>query len=254
MSTLKRSASVYQGLDKKMKRESLLPTPTSPTSTTDELQDSPSHFELEPATPIACSTPIKQEPMVYNNNHINYDVMQFNEGVKRFNGYSCRFLKKPIKLQVFSAAMSITCNISVAVFSVPRLMRARLVKKMDEILDAASPSDLLKNPFRCSPVFLGIGPHARVFRQPAPAAAAEPFNHNELRRGMYFHGRLSLDVLGVKVHHTTHEVSLMLRLNELYVMADQITHTEETEQTMSLCTLEEPLEDEDGSEDDGIDY
>ena len=257
MSTLKRCASVYQGLDKKMKHDSLLPTPappSSPSSTTtdeEELKDSPSHFELEPATPIACSTPIKQEPMVYSN---NYDVMQFTEGVKRYNGYICRFLKKPLKLQLFSAAMSITCNISVAVFSMPRLIRARLIKKMDELLEAGGPCDRKKNPFTRSPVFLTLGPHVQLFRQPALAAAAEPFNQDELKRGTYFHGRLSLEVLGVKFHNASNELSLMLRVNELYMMADHVTRDDENEENMGVCSLEEPLEGEDGSDDDGIDY
>ena len=123
MPGLKRSTSVYHGLDKKMKKETLLPDPTPSLASTIDLEDSPSHFELEPATPIAYVTPVKQEPM----NTSNHDALKFYDGLKRFNGYNCKFLKKPIKLQVFSSAMSITYNSSVAIFSMPRLIRARLI-------------------------------------------------------------------------------------------------------------------------------
>ena len=180
---LKRCASVYQGLDKKIKLE-----PTTPTSIATELEDSPSHFEL---APIAAVTPIKQEPMEY------YEVHAFYEGIKRYNGYNCLFLKKPIKMGIFSSAMSITCNSSVAVFSMPRLIRARLSAKVDEVLDAgaAGPFENKKNPFTRSPVFLPIGRNARMFRQPSPGASAEAFAPEELKRGLYFHGRLCLEVL-----------------------------------------------------------
>ena len=124
--------------------------------------------------------------------------MKFQDGLKRFNGYVCKFLKKPLKLKLFSSAMYITCNNSVAIFGLPRLMRTRLIKKVEEVFEASGPSETKKNPFNKSPVFLSIGQHARLFRQPLPAVSAEPFSRTELKRGTYFHERLSLDVLGVK--------------------------------------------------------
>jgi hypothetical protein len=263
--TLKRCTSYYQGLDKRMKQEcTLLPSapPASPATSTmtiddnddDELKDSPSHFELEP--PALPLTPIKQEPMVYNNNDYG-TIHQFYEGVKRYNGYQCKFLKKPLKFQMFSSAMSLTCHSGVAVFSLPRLMRARLIKRVDELFDCVtqSPYDLKKNPFTRSPVFLGIGPHARLFRQPTPGAAAVAFGHEELRQGMYFHGRLSLDVLGVKSNSNNTELSLMLRVKELYFMADQLARSiDGDDENLGVCTLEEPLEGEEDTEDDGTTY
>jgi len=252
MPGLKRSTSVYQGLDKKMKKETLLPDPTPSLASTIDLEDSPSHFELEPAVPTAYVTPVKQEPM----NTINHDALKFYDGLKRFNGYNCKFLKKPIKLQVFSSAMSITCNSSVTIFSMPRLIRARLIQKTDELLQvvATSPFDLKKNIFTRSPVFLPLGHHARLFRQLTPGATAEPFAQEELKRGMYFHGRLSLDILGVKSNNTMNELSVMIRVKELYIMADHVTRSDENDENMGTCTLEEPIDGEDGSDDDGLDY
>jgi len=270
--TLKRCASFYQGLDKRMKQEcSLRPSapPASPATSTmtidgdendndddDELKDSPSHFELEP--PALPLTPIKQEPMVYNNNDYDFGTIhQFYEGVKRYNGFQCKFLKKPLKFQLFSSAMSITCHSAVAVFSLPRLIRARLIKRVDDLFNCVTDSltDVKKNPFTRSPVFLGFGPHARLFRQPTPGAAAVAFGHEELRQGMYFHGRISLDVLGVKSNNNNTELSLMLRVKELYFMADQIARSiDGNDENLGVCTLEEPLEGEDDTEDDGTTY
>jgi len=247
MPGLKRPSSVNLAVDKKIKCE----PPTASPTTTDELDDSPSHFELEP--PAGFITPIKQDPMGPS----NHDALKFLDGIKRYNGYACKFLKKPIKLQVFSSAMSITCNSSVAIFSMPRLIRARLIQKADELLEVAatSPFDLKKNPFTRSPVFLAVGHHARMFRQLTPGATAEPFGQEELKRGMYFHGRLSLDILGVKSNSTMNELSLMLRVRELYMMADQIARADDNnDENMGICSLEEPIEGEDGSEDDGTDY
>ena len=136
-------------------------------------------------------------------------------------------------------------------------MRARLIKRVDELFDfvAESPYDLKKNPFTRSPVFLGIGPHARLFRQPTPGAVAVAFGHEELRQGMYFHGRLAVDVLGVKTNNNKTELSLMLRVKELYFMADQIARgIDGDEENLGVCTLEEPLEGEDDTEDDGTTY
>lgn len=276
MPGLKRSQSVYQGLNKKMLFKNELRVPTSSNASTIDLEDSPSHFELEPArpvelitlepaTPTVIVTPQKQEPMNFLDvivtpqkqpmNSYNHSPMNFLEGLKRYNGYSCKFLKKPIKLQIYSAAMSITCNTSVAVFSMPRLIRDRIIKKVDELLSvvATSPFDLKKNPFTHNPVFLGLGHHARLFRQLTPGAAAEPFGQEELKRGMYFHGRLSVEILGVKSKDNFNELSLMIRVKELFMMADHLTRAYDDE-NMGLCTLEEPIDGEDGSEDDGIDY
>jgi len=253
MSTLKRSTSVFQGLDKKIKCEPTTQFP-SPASTID-LDDSPSHFELEPATPTVYITPVKQEPMTSSSSSAQ-NALKFMDGLKRYNGYTCKFLKKPMKLQVFSSAMSVTCNSSVAVFSMPRLIRARLIQKVDELLEAVAtgPLELKKNPFARSPVFLAVGHHARLFRQLAPGAAAEPFSAEELKRGMYFHGRLSLDIMGVKSSNTTNELSVMLRVKELYMMADHVSRVDDNDENMGTCSLEEPIDGEDGSQDEGTDY
>ena len=127
MPGFKRSTSVMSNLDKKMKQEQQQ-LPTSPASTV-ELGDSPGIFDLEPP---AYSTPIKQQD-------INHEALKFHDGIKRYNGYVCKFLKKPVKLQLFSAAMSVTYNSGVAVFSMPRLMRARLIQKVDKILETGAP-------------------------------------------------------------------------------------------------------------------
>ena len=248
MPGFKRSTSVMSNLDKKMKQEQQQ-LPTSPASTV-ELGDSPVIFDLEPP---AYSTPIKQQQQQQD---INHEALKFHDGIKRYNGYVCKFLKKPVKLQLFSAAMSVTYNSGVAVFSMPRLMRARLIQKVDKILEtgAPDPAAVWKNPFRRSPVFLTLGHHARLFRQLNTGETAEPFPMQELKRGMYFHGRLAIDVLGVKSSNTVNELSLMLRVKEMYMMANQVTRATDDDENMGTCTLEEPLECEDGSEDDGVDY
>ena len=49
--------------------------------------------------------------------------------------------------------------------------------------------------------------------------------------------------------------SLVTRVTELFMMAaPRDTDGAENEEDMGTCTLEEPLEDEDCSEDDGADY
>ena len=71
---------------------------------------------------------------------------------------------------------------------------------------------------------------------------------------MYFHGRLSLDILGVKSNNTMNELSVMIRVKELYMMADHVTRSDENDENMGTCTLEEPIDGEDGSDVDGLDY
>ena len=111
-----------------MKQEELLlPVPVTSPASTIELGDSPVIFDLELP---AYSTPIKQDS--------HHEALKFHDGIKRYNGYVCKFLKKPVKLQLFSAAMSVTYNSGVAVFSMPRLMRARMIQKVDKILETGA--------------------------------------------------------------------------------------------------------------------
>ena len=238
MSTKRASSS--PAAEKKKIRQEQSASPASTVDLEEECADWPTNLE-QPAD--FNTSAAKQEPPMMS--------PKFQDGLKRFNGYVCKFLKKPVKLQLFSSAMYITCNNSVAIFGLPRLMRDRLIKKVDEVLeDADALSDIKKNPFKNSTVFLSIGHHARLFHQPLPGADAEPLSHIELKRGLYFHGRLSLNVLGVESHKN--ELSPMVRVTELFMMADHMLR--DKEEDMGICTLEEPLENEDGSEDDGADY
>ena len=181
----------------------------------------------------------------------NFLIPKFQDNVRLFNGYTCRFLKQPIKMQLYSSAMAATCNSSVAVFSLPRRIRARLVSQANEILDAAgAPTDQRKNLFQQSPVFLPLSVNMRLFKQGiSPEHPAEVVLRNELKRGMNFHGRLAIELLGVKKGNAADQWSIMVRVKELLMMND--VHDADTDiEHDTICTLEEPVQDEDDSEDD----
>ena len=178
-------------------------------------------------------------------------IPKFQDNVRLFNGYTCRFLKQPIKMHLYSSTMAATCNSSVAVFSLPRLIRARLVNRANEILDAAGAStDQRKNLFQQNPMFLPLSVNMRLFKQSiSQQHPAEIVPRTELKRGMNFHGRVALDLLGVKKGNAVNQWSMMVRVVELLMMNDVYTADADDEHG-TVCTLEEPVQDEDDSEDD----
>ena len=177
-------------------------------------------------------------------------ALTYHEGSRMFHGYTCKFLKKPVKVFLYSSTMSVTVNQSMAVFSLPRLMRARLIQRACELFEAAgAPLEKCTNPFARNPVYLTTSVTMRTFKQARhPADPAEVISREDLKRGMNFHGRLAIDLLGVKSISNLH--SLMVRVTEVLVMTEHTT-AEEQEENFGFSMLEDPLQDEDDIEDDG---
>ena len=69
---------------------------------------------------------LKRNDTVLAQLHYNQQLPAFQDVSKRYNGFTCRFLKKPIKMALYSSTMCATVNASVAVFSIPRFLRTRL--------------------------------------------------------------------------------------------------------------------------------
>jgi hypothetical protein len=177
-------------------------------------------------------------------------ALTYQEGTRMFHGYTCKFLKKPLKVFLYSSTMSATVNQTMAVFTLPRLMRARLIKRACELFEAAgAPPMQCMNPFARNPVYLATSVTMRTFKQARhPADPAEVISRDDLKRGMNFHGRLAIDLLGVKSIASIH--SLMVRVTEVLVMTEH-TAAEEEEENCGFSMLEDPLQDEDDTEDDG---
>jgi hypothetical protein len=183
-------------------------------------------------------------------------TITFKTRKAKYNGYTCHFLLEPIIMKLFSSAMSVTCNDSVAVFSMPGLLRKRLALRMDQVLEAGIRhagcvgTVEVRNPFKCSPAFLRIAPdsHAQVFTQADITAPAESAPRDDLKRGMYFKGRLAVEVIGIKFSKDGASVSPMLRVIQVFKMAAPKMNTDAVE--LNNCVLDEPITDEDDSEDD----
>ena len=155
-----------------------------------------------PATSSPSSPPAKRIKMDERSSllELHQPALTYQDGSRMFHGYTCKFLKRPVKVFLYSSAMSSTVNQSIAVFSLPRLMRARLVQRACELFEAAgAPLEKCTNPFARNPVYLTTSATMRTFKQARhPADPAEVISREDLKRGMNFHGRLAIDLLGVK--------------------------------------------------------
>jgi hypothetical protein len=179
----------------------------------------------------------------------------FKKATNFYNGYLCRFLAEPVKMKLFSSAMCITCNDSVAIFRMPRLLRKRLADRVNDVFEAGlaipgttQPKEK-RNPFKNSPVFLRFAESSQVFFQHDFNGEPELVPRAEVKRGMYFHGRLEVELLGMKFARDGSAVLPMLRISQLLKMAEPYSMI--TVEETAVCVLDEPVTDEDDSEDDG---
>jgi hypothetical protein len=172
-----------------------------------------------------------------------------------FNGYMCHFLKEAVSLKITSTAMCLTRNDSVGVFRMPILMKRRLQVKVEEILQSglrhagcANGTVKTRSPFTNLPMFFRYGPTTQVFDQKNMSAPAEPVYRSDLRRGTCFVGRMELEMNGFKFDRDGSTVSPMIRVRQIFKMAPIPGSTAEPDPFD--CTLEDPLTDEDGEEEE----
>lgn len=181
------------------------------------------------------------------------DPFSYKPGEANFSGFKCRFLRSPIRLVLFSSSMCITRNSSVAVFTLPRIMRRRLIQNVEELLNTATPIDVdldRVNPFKSCPVFLRIPGDAKLFELKDDETSiiqknkdVGPITFDELKGSKRFKGRVAVEMLGYKFNNV--KLFPMLRVSEVFKIETM------KEETLPCCTITLPTTDEWDIEDDG---